>query len=497
MTSRESAASEITPEVLLRAYACGIFPMAESADDPTLFWVEPEMRGVIPLQGFRIASRLARTVRSDTFSVTVDTAFKAVIAGCAAPQPGRDDTWINKRIRDLYVGLYELGHCHSVEVWQDGDLVGGLYGVSLGRAFFGESMFHRARDASKVALVHLVARLIAGGFELLDTQYVTEHLRSFGAVEISRRRYRALLDKAIAGEPADFMRLPAQHQRRGSARDYCEARLSCVSRTRCAAIAGQRCAAEPGPILYHSPAIRVPVLLRITSCCTAPGTRASSGWRLNSRTIRQTVHPAAAAAGAAVEPVAAAALELRLRRLSRRARRRLLRLRRTLCGRRRRRRLRRIGLRADDGLVGAFAVGQPDVVDRMLDAMQAGACRVHPAREDPLHLALQRDLVDLDKGVGVGGFRRRPRVAGTGLHAQRAELHGLADILVEIDDAAGDLVEAGEARLLVGDLGGRRLGHDLVARLQGRRRLRHALGWRSGAGAGGALATPGWPGCGG
>jgi leucyl/phenylalanyl-tRNA--protein transferase len=209
MTSRESAVSEITPEVLLRAYACGIFPMAESAGDPTLFWVEPEMRGVIPLQGFRIASRLARTVRSDTFSVTVDTAFKAVIASCAAPQPGRDDTWINKRIRDLYVGLYELGHCHSVEVWQDGDLAGGLYGVSLGRAFFGESMFHRARDASKVALVHLVARLIAGGFELLDTQYVTEHLRSFGAVEISRRRYRTLLDKAIAGEPADFMRLQA------------------------------------------------------------------------------------------------------------------------------------------------------------------------------------------------------------------------------------------------------------------------------------------------
>src|SRR5712675_2105986 len=177
MTSRDSASSEITPEVLLRAYACGIFPMAESADDPTLFWVEPEMRGVIPLDGFRIASRLARTVRSDTFKVTVDTAFKAVIAGCAAPQAGRDDTWINRRIRDLYVGLHGLGHCHSVEVWQDDDLVGGLYGVSLGRAFFGESMFHRARDASKVALVHLVARLIAGGFGLLDTQYVTEHLR--------------------------------------------------------------------------------------------------------------------------------------------------------------------------------------------------------------------------------------------------------------------------------------------------------------------------------
>jgi leucyl/phenylalanyl-tRNA--protein transferase len=208
MTSRDSAASEITPEVLLRAYACGIFPMAESADDPTLFWVEPEMRGVIPLDGFRIASRLARTVRSDTFTVTVDAAFKAVIAGCAAPQAGRDDTWINKRIRDLYVGLHQIGHCHSVEVWQNDDLVGGLYGVSLGRAFFGESMFHTARDASKVALVHLVARLIAGGFELLDTQYVTEHLKSFGAAEISRRRYRTMLDRAIAGEPADFLKLP-------------------------------------------------------------------------------------------------------------------------------------------------------------------------------------------------------------------------------------------------------------------------------------------------
>jgi leucyl/phenylalanyl-tRNA--protein transferase len=208
MTSRDSAASEITPEVLLRAYACGIFPMAESADDPTLFWVEPEMRGVIPLDGFRISSRLARTVRSDAFTVSVDRAFKAVIAGCAAPQAGRDDTWINKRIRELYIGLHELGHAHSVEVWKNDDLVGGLYGVSLGRAFFGESMFHRARDASKVALVHLVARLIAGGYELLDTQYVTEHLRSFGATEISRRRYTALLDKAIKGA-ADFWKLPA------------------------------------------------------------------------------------------------------------------------------------------------------------------------------------------------------------------------------------------------------------------------------------------------
>jgi leucyl/phenylalanyl-tRNA---protein transferase len=207
MTSRDSASSEITPEMLLRAYACGIFPMAESVDDPTLFWVEPEQRGIIPLDGFRISSRLARTVRSDAFTVSVNTAFRAVIDGCAEPQPGRDNTWINQRIRDLYTGLHDIGHGHSVEVWQDGDLVGGLYGVSLGRAFFGESMFHRARDASKVALVHLVARLIAGGFVLLDTQFVTEHLRTFGATEVSRRRYRAQLDKAVIGA-ADFARLP-------------------------------------------------------------------------------------------------------------------------------------------------------------------------------------------------------------------------------------------------------------------------------------------------
>jgi leucyl/phenylalanyl-tRNA--protein transferase len=208
MTSRDSS-SEITPEVLLRAYACGIFPMAESADDPSLFWVEPEQRGVIPLDGFHIASRLARTVRTDAFTVTVDRAFKAVIAGCAEPQAQRDDTWINRRIRDLYTGLHELGHCHSVEVWDGEDLVGGLYGVSLGAAFFGESMFHRARDASKVALVHLVARLIAGGYTLLDTQFVTSHLKTFGAFEIPRTIYLARLDAALklAG---DFTHLPAE-----------------------------------------------------------------------------------------------------------------------------------------------------------------------------------------------------------------------------------------------------------------------------------------------
>ncbi|MET0219568.1 MAG: leucyl/phenylalanyl-tRNA--protein transferase [Tardiphaga sp.] len=216
MSSRENASSEVTPELLLRAYACGIFPMSESADDPSLFWVEPEQRGVIPLTGFKVSSRLARTVRSDAFTVTVNTAFKRVVAECAAPKPGREDTWINGRIRELYGELHEMGHAHSVEVWQGGDLAGGLYGVSLGRAFFGESMFHHARDASKVALVHLVARLIAGGFVLLDTQYVTDHLMSFGAVEVPRSRYRKLLSGALDHGGA-FDALPTDVPMRGSA----------------------------------------------------------------------------------------------------------------------------------------------------------------------------------------------------------------------------------------------------------------------------------------
>src|SRR6201995_1339048 len=207
MSSRDSASSDITPEVLLRAYACGIFPMAESVDDPTLFWVEPEIRGLLPLDGLRIYSRLKRTVRSEVFRITVNTAFKAVIDGCAAPTPGRDDTWINRRIRDLYTALHEIGHCHSVETWDGDDLAGGLYGVSLGRAFFGESMFHRARDASKVALVHLVARLRAGHYRLLDTQFVTNHLRNSGAVEVARPVYHKMLDAALVGE-ADFAALP-------------------------------------------------------------------------------------------------------------------------------------------------------------------------------------------------------------------------------------------------------------------------------------------------
>src|SRR5215467_3635123 len=203
MASRESANVEITPDVLLKAYACGIFPMAESADDPALYWIEPERRGIIPLETFHVPARLARSVRREPFTVVCNRDFEAVIAGCGESKPGRTRTWINTRIRNLYRGLYDIGHCHTVEVY-DGDLlVGGLYGVSLGRAFFGESMFHRARDASKIALVHLVARLKAGGYRLLDTQFVTDHLKTFGAIELSGRQYHKMLEEAVIGE-ADF-----------------------------------------------------------------------------------------------------------------------------------------------------------------------------------------------------------------------------------------------------------------------------------------------------
>jgi leucyl/phenylalanyl-tRNA--protein transferase len=207
MANRENTLIEITPDVLLKAYACGIFPMAENAEDPGLHWVEPEQRGIIPLNGFHVSSRLARTVRATPLTVWVDRDFDAVIEGCAEPAPERDRTWINARIRKIYRSLYEIGHCHTVEVYQGDDLVGGLYGVSLGRAFFGESMFHRVRDASKIALVHLVARLRAGGFTLCDTQYVTEHLRTFGAVDVPKIRYHRLLQEALVGE-ADFAALP-------------------------------------------------------------------------------------------------------------------------------------------------------------------------------------------------------------------------------------------------------------------------------------------------
>ncbi|MFG1422616.1 leucyl/phenylalanyl-tRNA--protein transferase [Roseixanthobacter liquoris] len=199
---------EITPDVLLKAYACGIFPMAESADDPGLYWIEPERRGVFPLDGLKISSRLARTIRSDKFEIRIDHDFHGVIDGCAAPQEGRAKTWINARIRRLYGELFMRGRCHTVEAWRDGRLVGGLYGVRLGGAFFGESMFHIERDASKVTLVHLVARLRAGGFRLLDTQFVTSHLESLGAIEISRRQYHRQLEQALEVE-GDFYFWPA------------------------------------------------------------------------------------------------------------------------------------------------------------------------------------------------------------------------------------------------------------------------------------------------
>jgi len=193
-------APRLTPQMLLRAYAEGLFPMAETHDSPELYWVSPEKRGIIPLDDFHVPHRLARTVRSGRFEVTTDRAFGAVMQGCAAPAPGRGETWINDEILYLYAALHAGRHAHSVECWQLGELVGGLYGVSLGAAFFGESMFSNVRDASKVALVHLVETLRRGGFMLLDTQFLTAHLASFGAREIPRDEYLMLLHQAIARE---------------------------------------------------------------------------------------------------------------------------------------------------------------------------------------------------------------------------------------------------------------------------------------------------------
>ena len=198
MSRHDETRVEITPEVLIKAYMVGIFPMAESADDPSLFWVEPEQRGIIPLDGLHVSRRLARTIRSNKFEIHVDRNFDAVIDACAASAAGRDSTWINNRIRKLYRALFDRRQCHTVEAWRDGRLVGGLYGVKIGGAFFGESMFHFERDASKVALAHLVARLKVGGFKLLDAQFVTDHLASMGAAEVSRVEYQNLLANAVA-----------------------------------------------------------------------------------------------------------------------------------------------------------------------------------------------------------------------------------------------------------------------------------------------------------
>jgi leucyl/phenylalanyl-tRNA--protein transferase len=198
---------DVTPDMLLRAYAAGIFPMAESAESPVLRWIQPHRRGVMPLDRFHVPRSLRKTVRRGVFSITADRAFEDVMRGCAQPAPGREQTWINAEIHRLYAALHAMGHAHSIEAWQGDELVGGLYGVSMGAAFFGESMFSRMTDASKVALVHLVARLRRGGYVLLDAQFLTAHLERFGAVAIQRRRYLALLDDALAREARFYREL--------------------------------------------------------------------------------------------------------------------------------------------------------------------------------------------------------------------------------------------------------------------------------------------------
>jgi leucyl/phenylalanyl-tRNA---protein transferase len=198
---------EITADLLLQAYRIGVFPMGERRDDPKLYWLDPRLRAVLPLNGFHLPRRLARTVRSGHFTVSADTAFLEVMQACAEPRPGHPESWINEPILELYAELFERGHAHSIECRADGQLVGGLYGVQVGAAFFGESMFSRERDASKVALVHLVARLIKGGFRLLDCQFMTEHLRTFGAIEMPREAFKIELADAVAGSATFYREL--------------------------------------------------------------------------------------------------------------------------------------------------------------------------------------------------------------------------------------------------------------------------------------------------
>ncbi|MBT5766687.1 leucyl/phenylalanyl-tRNA--protein transferase [Pseudemcibacter sp.] len=196
----------ITPELLLSAYMQGIFPMAESADSDDVFWVDPDERGIFPLDQFHVPKKLAKKIKSEPFKVRINTAFQEVMLKCAEPTDNvdRQNTWINKTILTRYNELHEMGYAHSVECWQDQDLVGGLYGVSLNGAFCGESMFHTVTDASKIALVYLVARLKVGGYRLLDTQFVTDQLSQFGAIEISRKEYRARLKEALLVEDSNF-----------------------------------------------------------------------------------------------------------------------------------------------------------------------------------------------------------------------------------------------------------------------------------------------------
>ena len=204
MGRKRSGYQPITPDVLLRAYSIGLFPMAESADDPELFWVEPDMRGVIPLDAFHVPRSLAKAMKKNPFDIRVNTAFSEVMQGCAAEAPDRPSTWINDTIHGLYNALHRFGHAHSVEAWEGDALVGGLYGVSLGAAFFGESMFSRRTNASKICLVHLVERLKARGFTLLDTQFTTDHLKTFGAIDVPKKEYAKLLERAMSHEDIPF-----------------------------------------------------------------------------------------------------------------------------------------------------------------------------------------------------------------------------------------------------------------------------------------------------
>lgn len=194
----------VTPEILLRAYSAGLFPMAESADDPEIYWVQPEVRGIIPFADFHVSKSLAKAIRQKPFDIRFDTAFEAVMAGCAQATEDRPTTWINPLIRRLYTELHRLGYAHSVEAWENDQLVGGLYGVSLGSAFFGESMFSRRTNASKICLVHLVERLKQKGFTLLDTQFTTEHLKTFGAIDMPRKAYERLLEQAMHSGDVPF-----------------------------------------------------------------------------------------------------------------------------------------------------------------------------------------------------------------------------------------------------------------------------------------------------
>jgi leucyl/phenylalanyl-tRNA--protein transferase len=204
MTRPYAPGYRIPTDLLLKAYASGVFPMAESASDPEVFWVRPETRGIIPLDTFHVPRSLRKAMRQGRFEVRFDSDFAGVIDACAEAREERKTTWINQPIREAYIGLFRRGHCHSVEAWRDGHLVGGLYGVTLGRVFFGESMFSRQADASKACLVRLIERLRERGFVLLDTQFTTEHLKRFGAIDVARGKYERMLEEALEGDAVFF-----------------------------------------------------------------------------------------------------------------------------------------------------------------------------------------------------------------------------------------------------------------------------------------------------